>query len=787
MTLPTTSSSASPEACPVPDKDPSRSDLLVTAFRQTLPVLVFLSVLLIILLVLLDWSTKNQVNDFTENQRQIAHQAVSSLADEIEELLQFNRKMARHLAEEHTALLQYLADNPADPDALELVRPHIREYFPQTINFALADDRGRVIVAEHPERIGRACRSDIRAQAIHHHPNPVYIHSNPKPEHYHYDILAPVEGLLENRDGVLFLSLSTDKLRDMLQDDQPFGHQFLLLTPGTGGYRVQLSGSGTDGDPEARSFIDAADLAHFDARMPVPGTAWILADRVDPGLLAGFRKKLWIDALLTSLGFVVMAALFYLAILRKELRNQRNALHIHQLNASLEERVRARTRELEDKKQELAHQANHDYLTGLLNRRGFEKRFRVLLKEACGTNTPAALLYMDLDQFKLVNDTAGHAAGDHMLRQIATLFKSMLRKSDVLARLGGDEFALLLHDCDMECALGIAKKIQNSIRTHQFRWGDQVYSLSLSIGIVPIHCKSCNEIDLLSKADACCYRAKELGRDQIHVFSPDDSALITQDSNMRAATQALYAIRNDRYALFGQQISPIAEDVGTTWYEILIRITASQDKLIPPGSFIPALEQFGGIKELDRRVLTEAMRLHALNPDCTLNVNLSGYSLNDPDFLSLVEQCAIEFPQSPPGIVLEITETAAVDDLAQTKKFIVRIHELGFRIALDDFGAGMSSFSSLQELDVDYIKLDGRFIRGLDKSHTQRAMVEAVHKVSRVMRKPVIAEFVEDERIVSLLKHIGVEFGQGWAFHRPQPIEGLLFGSPFAIPPRDRK
>lgn len=426
----------------------------------------------------------------------------------------------------------------------------------------------------------------------------------------------------------------------------------------------------------------------------------------------------------------------------------------------------------------LAHYATHDALTGLANRREFERRLTDMLARAHGENEQHALCYMDLDQFKVVNDTCGHVVGDKLLRQLTYLLEQHIRDSDTLARIGGDEFGLLLENCPLERAHYIAENIRKVVRKFRFVWEDKTFELGCSIGLVPITAESISPADLLSEADAACYAAKDNGRNRVQIFEPGNIELARRHGEMQWITRLNQALDEDRLLLYVQDIVPLDNDM-PMHREILLRLEDEDGRIIPPGSFIPAAERYGLMATIDRWVIGQSFRwlqhrLKQASDKTIYNINLSGVSVSDKNrLLDYIheQQELYEIPSQ--RICFELTETAAVQNLAQAADLIVALKAEGFRFALDDFGSGLSSFMYLKTMPVDYLKINGSFVRDMEHNQVDHAMVQSINSIGHVMELKTIAEFVENENIMKLLREIGIDYAQGFGISMPRPLEEL--------------
>jgi diguanylate cyclase (GGDEF)-like protein/PAS domain S-box-containing protein len=429
----------------------------------------------------------------------------------------------------------------------------------------------------------------------------------------------------------------------------------------------------------------------------------------------------------------------------------------------------------------LSWQASHDALTGLANRREFEYRLAQLLARMLRQAGRHALMFIDLDQFKLVNDTCGHAAGDELLRKVCQELQLHLREGDTLARLGGDEFGVILENCPTEAALRVAEALRKSVQDLRFAWGGRLFSVSASIGLVQIPPGQTSLVELLRTADLACYSAKERGRNRVHAYQPDDSELSLRVGEMSWVQRIHRALEENRFRLYAQPIVPLhgGEDGGHV--EILLRLQDEAGELIAPGTFIPAAERYGLMPQIDRWVVRHTLaalaQFHAEHPHAPAlhcAINLSGASIGDRDFLDFIREQLASQPVVPQAICFEITETAAIANLVDATHFINELKALGCRFSLDDFCAGMSSFMYLKHLPVDYLKIDGSFVRDLLDDPIDRAMVEMINQIGHVMGKRTIAEFVETAEVLEALRELGVDFAQGYHLGKPQPFANLL-------------
>ncbi len=430
--------------------------------------------------------------------------------------------------------------------------------------------------------------------------------------------------------------------------------------------------------------------------------------------------------------------------------------------------------------EQLSYEASHDSLTGLVNRREFKARVQSLLERKSTRTEHHAMCFMDLDQFKIVNDTCGHSAGDELLRQVSQHLIRQLRSNDTLARLGGDEFGVLIEHCSLENATKIAENLQQIIKEFQFKWEGRLFKIGVSIGLVAITNKDKNLSELFRNADAACYMAKDLGRNRIHVYTSEDRDLAQRHGEMEWVTRIYRALEQSQLQLYAQTINPVSNPLGKKLhYELLLRMQDDDGNIIPPGSFLPAAERYNLIATLDRWVINYSFTMLVQYPLFMsqiglCSINLSGQSLTESGFLDFIINKFDETGMQPEKICFEITETAAIANLSMASNFINTLRNIGCSFALDDFGSGLSSFGYLKNLPVDYLKIDGMFVRDIASDPIDCAMVKSINEIGQVMGMETIAEFVENDEIIGMLEEIGVDYVQGYAFGRPVPLAEIL-------------
>lgn len=427
--------------------------------------------------------------------------------------------------------------------------------------------------------------------------------------------------------------------------------------------------------------------------------------------------------------------------------------------------------------QTIEHLAYHDTLTGLFNRAEFERRLRVALRSASAENQ-YALLYLDMDQFKIVNDTCGHTAGDELLKQVTLLLKEPVRGSDILARLGGDEFGVLLGQCSTGHAEEVARRMLQLIDEFRFTWQDKIFSIGVSIGLVMLDSIEQNYTEVMRAADMACYAAKDKGRGRIHIYHPNDAELMQRRGEMEWVEQLNSGLKNNQFVMHKQCIVSLAGVVAGPSCEFLLRLKGGDGKLILPGAFIPAAERYDLMPKLDRWVvsnvfehLKEKFSSNQAKADSIHFINLSGATLGDASFLAFVRESLTRCSIPPQSICFEVTETAAIANLSNALAFIQSVKSLGCKVALDDFGTGLSSFSYLKAFTADYLKIDGSFVRDMLVDPMDAAIVQAINNIGHVAGMKTIAEFVENDEIRTRLTEMGVDYAQGYGIHKPEAID----------------
>ncbi|MDH5355340.1 MAG: EAL domain-containing protein [Gammaproteobacteria bacterium] len=434
----------------------------------------------------------------------------------------------------------------------------------------------------------------------------------------------------------------------------------------------------------------------------------------------------------------------------------------------------------------LRYQASHDSLTDLINRSEFEHRVKRLLSTLQQRKGSHALCFLDLDQFKVINDTCGHIAGDELLRQLARVLQEEVRNRDNLSRLGGDEFGVLMEDCSLEQAIRVTNTLQQAIEGFQFYWEGQSFRIGVSIGLVAINQDTTNFIELMKQADTACFMAKDLGRNRIHIYQPNDADVARRLGQMQLVAGINRALEENRFCLYAQPIVSM-NNSSHRHYEMLLRMTDENGSIVGANIFMSAAERYGLMGKLDCWVIENALALLVENPTFFeeiefVSINLSGESLSSSDFLDFIVTQLDNSGIDASKICFEVTETLAISNLPAATNFISTLKAIGCYFALDDFGSGLSSFEYLKNLEVDYLKIDGMFVKDIVDDPIDRALVKSINEIGQIMGLKTIAEYVESDEIRQLLKEIGVDYVQGNSVGEPKSFDEIIDLSVFKIP-----
>lgn len=428
---------------------------------------------------------------------------------------------------------------------------------------------------------------------------------------------------------------------------------------------------------------------------------------------------------------------------------------------------------------ELKYQASHDSLTGLYNRREFDQLLAVEMAEQKADNRRFCVCMLDLDRFKIVNDNCGHAAGDILLKQLATLINSAVRENDVVSRHGGDEFTVLLRDCALHVGVALAESIREAVNQYRFTWEEQAYSVGVSIGIAEVLPTMADAEEAILAADACCIKGKAQGRNQVQAYSPDDEVVTRQHGEVQWMARVLQALEEDRLLLYQQAIVGIGKKPDDeVHFEILLRMQGRNGSVYSPEEFLPAAERYGLVGKIDRWVVAQVidwLEAQSVAPDRKLciNVNLSGMTVSDDSFQMFLREKLKGSGVSANHLCFEITESAAMGNTGRTVEFLKEIRANGCRVALDDFGTGFSSLSQVKQLPLDFIKIDGVFIQGIVDSQLDRALVRCVADFASILNVKTVAEFVDSEEVCKVLRSLDIDYAQGYLFDKPGPLQGI--------------
>jgi len=731
---------------------------------------IFLVGVLVLAGILLGSIAYQRDKDFIEHETYLSERSVANVSEQIRLYIEKERRVAGLTADKHGRDFQHLATFTRNKPRESKLWSEVKAAMPFASNFTLADSSGKLILDNADMTVGKGCRKDISFFAQYGHPDDIFVHGNP-PDGIgsHIDLVV---NLKEPGDAsFLFISLGLDELIDILAKGMAHRHQLNLVRLDEP--RLDLTSAGLP----AKSDNGAADTVVLagSASIDVPGTRWELVDLIDPTLITDNRNKLILSALVSFCIFALVCIPLIWLIHREEKKRRVAETALKEANNELEERVTARTAALIESQSELEYLVAHDPLTGLVNRSMFEEELHKALEEARANRTVGAVCYIDLDQFKVINDTAGHIAGDFLLSQLGPLIKEQIDEKDVVARLGGDEFGVIMNNCDMTSAMQKAEAIRTAIRDLHFNWGEIQYDVGVSIGLIPINSGSENTQSLMAAADAACFTAKDQGRNQVHFHDPsqDHSEHTTLIKRSQEITRAM---QEHRLELYCQPIERIA--TGKTLrkrYEALLRMHSADGDVITPEHFIPAAERFGHMPDIDLWVTEQALRWLKKAPDnYSLSVNLSGQTVSNPDILKPFNALLEKNSNVASRVCFEITETAAVSNYTHARQFMTRLRELGCAFALDDYGSGVCSISYLRNLPIDLLKIDGELVISASSDSVALAMVESIVTMSKAMDVEIVAEYIEDKHLLKKMQQLGVDYGQGYYFGRPEPLSRIL-------------
>lgn len=448
-------------------------------------------------------------------------------------------------------------------------------------------------------------------------------------------------------------------------------------------------------------------------------------------------------------------------------------------NNVLYENLKDQVSKIENMSGEMLFQASHDMLTGLINRREFELNLVKSIQHAKIKNINYIVCYIDLDDFKIINDTCGHVAGDAFIQNVAKLIDGSTRESDIVAYIGADEFGLLMPMCNIDKAFEIMNEIRRKIKSFEFLWGDIRLDVSASMGLVEINEKTTTMTEVLKHAEAACYVAKELGKNRVNIYQEDDAEHARLKGDVQGVQAVKKSLLENRFVLYAQEIRSITGDKIKWHGELLVRMLGEDNEIISPDKFIPAAERYNLMTEVDKWVVNEAFNYvkkleEKYKGSVLCAINLSGQSICDKDFLEFIMTKFTEKNISPLSICFEITETAAISNFIYAEKFLSKLKSMGCRFSLDDFGSGLSSFGYLKRLDVDYLKIDGGFVKGMLEDEKDFSLVKSINQIGKEMGMKTIAEFVENDALHNCLIEMNVDYVQGYGIAKPVPLSSLI-------------
>lgn len=547
-------------------------------------------------------------------------------------------------------------------------------------------------------------------------------------------------------------------------------------------------------DTRDRVFYGSASVLEADPiiqYIELPDRGWTIAAVPTHGWLADSREELfWFRSGYVTVALLLAVLIYLIVGQQQRLQNLVNLRTLDLVSANIklrqeiDERNRAETELGESRKkysalsEKLSYQQSHDSLTGLVNREEFERRLDYSLTTAQADDIEHALIYIDVRQLNVINDLCGYVAGDELLRQVARELRSIVRQGDVVGRVGGGEFAILLENCTVEQIDGPTRALIRKYKDRKFIWQDESFPIALSIGMVRVSKRSTSVSELFSIAHTTCHLAKRKSGSNFHVYDDKDTELGKLRSDLGWVAEINKALDSNRFVLYYQKITPVGSAVPGMHYEILVRMQREDGSIIPPGMFLPAADKYQLTDKIDQWVLRNVLgffseRPELLNQTILCDINISAQTLTNPDalkvFLSSIEKSRVP----PEKLCFEVTETAAIENMAAALNFIAEMRKLGCKFALDDFGSGMSSFGYLKNLPVDYVKIDGRFVRNMNIDPVDREMVKTINSIAHIMVKATIAEFVENSEILESLQQIGVDYAQGYGIAVPEPLSAL--------------
>ena len=725
----------------------------------------FSSGLMLMFALSLTFFHQDQQQEFIDHEQQLAERSVADVATQISLYIEKQRRTVSLFGYAHIDELHQLPNSyPNEPHKTALW-PRLSKIEPNALNYTLADNTGEVILDDPQKIIGRGCRNDIIFYAHNEYPNDIFVHTN----HVigeHIDVITHLMRDETSPSLFFFVSLNLAELIDILRLSEAEEHSLMLIdNKGS----VQLSSTGRNQEQPLLKDLDTQVLA----KTSIPGTGWQVVDTIDKDMFSNNALSLaytglGVFGLLSALGLPLLWLIF-----REEKGRHRAESELITSHNQLEKLLEKRTNALLRSKNDLEYLARYDLLTGLLNRQTFTLSVNETLEQQDDNSLPSCLCYLDLDQFSMINDMAGHHAGDQLLKQCAETLQTTLPKSSIISRLSGDHFGIFLPSTAIEDARHMLSMLLHKIQVEPLNWEGSEYRVSASVGMTSIPSGDTDLQKYLAEADIAIRLSKEKGKGRITVYHDENLTAPAQNTTTEQSLHILNAIKENRLTLFQQPLIPLQPDRASEQrIEILVRMYGSQGELIPPNDFIPTAEQFGQMPDLDYWVTEHTLKwMNEQEHTPYVHINLSGQSLTGEQhttrFITLLNKTPHKTLRH---LCFEITETIAVSDYAQAILFIQAVRNLGGSFALDDYGSGVCSFSYLRNLPVDILKIDGELVRSLAEDDVNSAMVASIVSMSKAMKLTCVAEYIEDEQTSQRLKEMGVDYGQGYLFAKPKKL-----------------
>jgi diguanylate cyclase (GGDEF)-like protein len=747
------------------------------------PLLMVVLALLILTLVL-SWQVNNREQEFVAHQQEIMERSVSGAAVEVTLLVKQLRRTLSLLADEHREMLWELSIDPDNESVFHHLYEHVLTYLPDHHWLTIANQQGEVLYDDFGEKVGDLCRTDIRKFIDSEHNYQTYIH--PGPDDYHFDVMAPwnYQG---KGNGVFYVSFKPRIIARLLRHSEVVGHQLILLRSDIPSL-IEISSHGGRNELDRPIHLGKEELARISVSKQLKGTRWTLAALPAADLFSQQRAQIRGQAVLVLAGFIILSGIMLWLIRGEEKKRTRAETALRNSHNELETRVAERTKDLlktnyqlqteineRIKAQDsLQFQAHHDALTGLPNRMLLRDRLEHAFAQSNRTGMPVAIMLLDLDGFKLVNDSLGHHNGDELLKTVAMRLRNCVRDYDTVSRLAGDEFTVLLEGINnIDDASLVAQNILAVVEEPIFIGGHEV-SVTTSIGITVYPADSRNIDELLKNADTAMYRAKKSGN--AYMFFTTEMTTHALE-RLETQNQLRHALERDEFRLHYQPRIDIQTDTASS-FEALLRWQHPRRGLVPPCEFIQLLEESGLIIPVGEWALRTACmfnqrRIDAGQQPLRVSVNLSPRQFNDKQLVNRVVQCLEETGMNSKYLELEITESLLIDNIDAAVKVLVSLHARGINISIDDFGTGYSSMSYLKRLPINTLKIDRSFIRDVTDDADDATIVKTIIAMAHSLRLHVTAEGVETREQLQFLKEQGCEEAQGYLFSKPIPADEI--------------